>query len=295
VPIPQPVTVPAGGRYLQLATTLLQQMRLAAPSGGIWEAADIQWWSRQERGTDGTGQLFWLGEQGEPLAAVILTDFGGNVQCDVLARPGDPALERAAWAAAVRRLAGLEAAAEIPVRRDAGVALAELATAGFGPAAGPDVVTSWLAAARRPAIPALAAGFRLRSRADAPDGPHPLAARSGPQVEERLRACSLYRPELDLMVAAPGGEVAGYGLFWADHVTGVGLVEPMRTEQAWQRRGIAAHLLAAGLDRLAMAGCARLKVSSDIGLYRQAGFRPDQAATAAIYARSRPAGPGGGA
>jgi predicted N-acetyltransferase YhbS len=97
------------------------------------------------------------------------------------------------------------------------------------------------------------------------------------------------------MVAAPGGEVAGYGLFWADHVTGVGLVEPMRTEQAWQRRGIAAHLLAAGLDRLAMAGCARLKVSSDIGLYRQAGFRPDQAATAAIYARSRPAGPGGGA
>jgi GNAT superfamily N-acetyltransferase len=285
VPIPEPVAIPAGPRYLQLATTLLQQLRLAAPSGGIWEAADIQWWSRQERSTDGNGQLFWLGEQGDPLAAVIITDFGGNVQCDVLARPGHPALERAAWAVAVGRLAGLEAAAEIPVRRDDGVALAELAAAGFGPAAGPDVVTSWLAAASRPAIPALPAGFRLRSRADCPDGPHPLAARNGPQVEERLRACSLYRPELDLMVAAPGGEVAGYGLFWADEVTRVGLVEPMRTEQAWQRRGIAAHLLAAGLDRLATAGCARLKVSSDIGLYRQAGFRPERAAAAAIYAR----------
>lgn len=293
MPIPEPVAVPAGPRYLQLATTLLQQMRLAAPSGGIWEAADIQWWSRQERSTDGDGQLFWLGPRGEPLAAVIRTDFGGNVQCDVLARPGDPALERAAWAAAVRRLADLEAAAEVPVRRDNALALAELAAAGFEPATGPGVVTSWLAAERRPAIPALVAGFRLRSRADSPDGPHPLAARNGPQVEERLRACSLYRPELDLVVTAPGGEVAGYCLFWADAVTGVGLVEPMRTEQAWQRRGIAAHVLAAGLDRLAAAGCARLKVSNDIGLYLQAGFRPDRAAAAAIYARSRPGGPRG--
>jgi len=32
-----------------------------------------------------------------------------------------------------------------------------------------------------------------------------------------------------LVGGAPGGEIAGYGLFWADPVTGVGLVEPMMT------------------------------------------------------------------
>ncbi|MGD0246278.1 MAG: GNAT family N-acetyltransferase [Streptosporangiaceae bacterium] len=76
------------------------------------------------------------------------------------------------------------------------------------------------------------------------------------------------------MVEAPDGQIAGYGLFWADPVTGVGLVEPMRTEQAHQGRGIASHILAAGLDRLAAYDCRRLKVSNDIGLYLRAGFQP---------------------
>ena len=35
------------------------------------------------------------------------------------------------------------------------------------------------------------------------------------------------------------GEVAGYALFWFDPVTQVGLVQPMRVEEAYQRRGLA--------------------------------------------------------
>ena len=114
-----------------------------------------------------------------------------------------------------------------------------------------------------------------------------MIARNGARVEQRLRECSLYRPELDLMVEAPDGRAAGYGLSWPDPVTGVGLVEPMRTEQAHERRGIASHILATGLDRLAAHGCQRLKVSNDIDLYLRAGFRPLRAATALIYACGR--------
>jgi hypothetical protein len=58
-------TVEGGPRYLELATTLLQRMRLASAEGGTWEAADVQWWSRQERATDRTGQLFRLDEHGD--------------------------------------------------------------------------------------------------------------------------------------------------------------------------------------------------------------------------------------
>src|SRR5450755_651740 len=85
------------------------------------------------------------------------------------------------------------------------------------------------AASGRPQVPVLAAGYRLVSRAVDARQPHWLAARNGPDVEARLRQCSLYRPELDLAVEAPDGRAAGYGLFWADPVTRVGLVEPVRT------------------------------------------------------------------
>jgi predicted N-acetyltransferase YhbS len=68
-------------------------------------------------------------------------------------------------------------------------------------------------------------------------------------------------------------------------VTRVGLVGPMRTEDAHQRRGIASHLLAAGLEQLAAHGCKRLKVSNDISLYLRAGFEPLRTATLLTCAR----------
>jgi GNAT superfamily N-acetyltransferase len=274
-----------GSRYLQLATTLLQRVRLASATGGIWEAADIQWWSRQERRTDQPGQLFWLDDSTEPAAAVIATDWGDSIQCDVLVLPGTPAADRAAvWQQAFLRVAALNlAAAEFPVRRDDATAIAQLRRAGWQPAGTDQVVASWLAAAGRPEVSALAPGYRLWSRAERPDRPHPMVLRNGAAVAERLQRCSLYRPELDLMVEAPDGEVAGYGLFWADPVTRVGLVEPMRTEEPHQRRGIARHILTTGLNLLAARGCDRLKVSNDIGLYLKAGFKRLDAATADVY------------
>jgi hypothetical protein len=257
-------------------------MRLASPCGGIWEAADVQWWSRQERGTDAEGQVFWLAD-GEPVAAVIRTVFGLRVQCDVLVgRGGD---RDVVWAEALRQA---DAATEFPVRDDDTPAIAALTGAGYRPDGSPGVIASWMPAAERPPVPPLAAGFRLRSRAERPGRGHPLASRNGPDVARRLLRCSLYRPELDLMVRAPDGRVAGYGLFWADPVTGVGLVEPMRTEDEFQQLGIASHVLATGLERLAQLGCQRLKVSNDIPLYLRAGFRPIASANATVYCR--PAG-----
>ena len=120
-----PAVVVAGPRYLRLATRLLQQMRLASPTGGIWEAADVQWWSREERPTDRDGQLFWLDERGEPLAAVIPTDFGHGVQCDVLVLPDNPDLERVAWRAAISQVDASGVPSEFPVRPDNVIAIAE--------------------------------------------------------------------------------------------------------------------------------------------------------------------------
>jgi predicted N-acetyltransferase YhbS len=108
------------------------------------------------------------------------------------------------------------------------------------------------------------------------DRPHPMIARNGELVEPRLRQCSLYDPTLDLAVEDADGRVAGYALFWFDHTTLVGLLEPMRVEDEYQRRGLARMLLTNGLDRLARKGARRLKVGFETdaarNLYLGAGF-----------------------
>lgn len=296
---PMPATsaapvVLSGLEYLRLGTELLQQMRLDSPTGGVWEAADLQWWARQERVTDRRGQLFWLDEHGRPLGAVLTTAFRDTIQCDVLARrQSDLGLARHVWQAAIARVDDLEKEtgepAEFPVRPDDAIGIAALTAADFSPEDGAGVIASWLAAEDRPPITPLIDGYRLVSRADAPDRPYHLVPRNGPGVERRLRQCSLYQPDLDLAVIAPDGQTAGYGLFWPDSTTGVGLVEPMRTETGHERRGVASHLLAVGLDRLAANGCRRLKVANDLGIYLRAGFQPLREATAAIYSRPLPA------
>ncbi len=132
----------SGGSYLRLATGLLQQMRLASPVGGVWEAADVQWWWRQERPTDSCGQLFWLDEKGEPVAAVIVTDFFHSVQCDVLVLPEDSRFGPTAWQEAFRRVDALGIAATFPVRSDDAASLAGLTDAGYRPASEPSVVAT---------------------------------------------------------------------------------------------------------------------------------------------------------
>jgi GNAT superfamily N-acetyltransferase len=116
-----------------------------------------------------------------------------------------------------------------------------------------------------------------------------MVARNGLEVEARLKQCSLYDPELDLAVEASNGDAAAYGLFWFDPVTSVGLVEPMRTEDQYQRLGLARALLAAGLNRLAARGARRLKVgyvtAPARNLYLSAGFQT--ASTSRTYVRLR--------
>jgi RimJ/RimL family protein N-acetyltransferase len=107
-----------------------------------------------------------------------------------------------------------------------------------------------------------------------------MADRNGPQVAQRLEECGLYQRDLDLAIYGPDHEVAAYGLFWADPVTKVGLVEPMRTNAEFQGRGLGSALLRAGMTRLFHRGCTRIKVTylldneASRRLYIGAGFTP---------------------
>jgi len=281
----------SGHEYLALATELLQRARLVDAEAGIWEAADLQWWWRTPRRSEEIDNLFWIDDEG-PVAGVVLTDWGRAAwQCDLIVVPGVSTVPLPTlWARAVQAIdaLGLEAV-EVLARDDDFELLGLLAGVGF--VAGDDRSgITWMNARDRPDVVALPEGFVLVDRSQETTKPHPMRRRSGEGVEARLRQCSLYNPALDLAVEAADGQAAGYALFWFDPVTEVGLVEPMRVEDAYQRRGLARAVLTAGLDRLAKRGARRLKVgySTDVarGLYVGAGFRVTS--TSRSYSWRRP-------
>jgi GNAT superfamily N-acetyltransferase len=283
----------SGLEYLALATELLQRARLADAEAGFWEAADLQWWWRTPRSSDAIDQLFWVDDDG-PVAGAVLTDWGRAWGCDPIVVPGVSAVPLSTvWARALEAIEALRLEAVDVLARDDDFELRRLlAGAGFVPENDRSGIT-WMNVEDRPEVAALPEGFVLRDRAETMR-PHPMRRRSGDGVEDRLRQCSLYDPALDLAVEAPGGDIAGYALFWFDPVTEVGLVEPMRVEDAYQRRGHARAMPTAGLERLARRGARRLKVgygtAAARALYVGAGFRVTSTSTSYRWTRPLPTG-----
>lgn len=270
-----------GVDYLRAVTALLQRVRRAHPTKGLFEAADLQWWWRTPRSTDNLGQLFWIDHLGRPEAAMIATDWGDRIALDPIVMPD----ATSDWVAQVieRGLAhagecGL-GAVELEVDRADDITREVLAGHGFK-IKEDGVVETWLALDARPEISPLHGDYRLLTRLDTMARPHHMILRSGPDVETRLRQTSLYRPDLDLLVLDRGDDHAAHGLFWYDPETATGLVEPMRTEDHHQRRGLARHVLTAGINLLADAGAMHIKICFEPGnpaarrLYLSVGFEP---------------------
>jgi RimJ/RimL family protein N-acetyltransferase len=278
----------SGLDYLDAVTTLLQRVRSAHPTHGSYQAAEVQWWWSVRRSTDGLGQLFWLDDLGRPEAAFVVTDFGDGSS----ALYEDPTLVVAfmpdsdpSWVAHVveRGLAYIGehgiGDVELEVDRADEVMRGVLTSHGFA-RKGDGMHECWMEAAARPGISPLPDGYRLLSRRDTTERPHHMTHPRRPDVEQRLQQTSLYRSDLDLVVLDAHDEVAAYGLFWFDPVTATGVVEPMRTLDDHQRRGLARHILTTGVDLLAEAGAERISIAfhpdnpASGHLYRTVGFEP---------------------
>jgi predicted N-acetyltransferase YhbS len=258
---------------LNATTTVLQRARLADPLAGMWEGSDLQWWWRRPRLTDDLALPVWFDDTG-PVAAAGLTAWGDIWQVDGFAVPST-VQEEEVWRAAFEAAAGHhDGALRVLVRQDDALVVDWAIKSGFAMTEELSG-TTWMDADHRPPD-AHVDGFAIVDRVARADRPHPMVARNGQTVEVRLQECSLYDPTLDLAIEDADGGIAGYGLFWFDHTTLVGLLEPMRVEDEFQRRGLARMLLTNGLDRLARKGARRLKVgfSTDAArnLYVGAGF-----------------------
>jgi hypothetical protein len=148
---------------LNATTTVLQRARLADPLGGMWEAADVQWWWRRPRATDELALPVWFDEVG-PVAAAGLTAWDDTWQADVFAVPSIVD-EEDVWAATLEATAGHRGEAlQVLVSEDA--PLAGLAMqSGF---AMTDELsgTTWMDADQRPPV-APVDGFKVGFATDA--------------------------------------------------------------------------------------------------------------------------------
>ena len=269
----------SGLQFVETAAGLLQRFRRVHPTAGVFEAADLQWWWRMPRATDEVPQLLWVDEAGVPAAAAVLTAWRDGVSLVPVVDPADDTMVAEVIARGVAQADELglgplriAAAADDHVTRRAAAVVGLTAEA-------PEGADGWLDVKARPPVAPLADGYRLASRAQTRPAPHHFSHIGRPDEEERLQQTSLYRDDLDLVVLGPDGEPAAYALFWNDPVTRTGMVEPVRTHEAHQRRGLARHVLTAGIDRLAAAGAERVKSAWDpkgpaAALYTDVGFGP---------------------
>ena len=134
---------------LGAVTVLLQRIRGAHPTAGLYEAADLQWWWRTPRSTDDLPQLFWFDDVGRPVAAVIATDWGDRSRstrwsCPTRRPTGSPTSSNAGSPTPTRSGLG---AVGLEVDRADDVLREVLVGHGFAVDEG-GVVETWLAAER---------------------------------------------------------------------------------------------------------------------------------------------------
>lgn len=278
-----------GSDVVTSVTELLQRIHVSHPKGGLFQAAEVQFWFARPHPTESLEQRFWLDDGGRPVAAALLFDFTGGSSLLYDKATMCPFVLADATAAEVGRVLdeGLTHAAalgfddvELEVEREDEVMRAALAERGFEQSASDVLVECWLDADARPDVAPLADGYRLGSRAETTDRPHHMARSADEDLDARLAALSLYDPAHDLVVLADDDTPAAHGMFWFDPVTDTGVVEPMRTHDDHQQRGLARHVLTAGVELLARAGARRISIGYEPDnpasghLYRSVGFEP---------------------
>jgi ribosomal protein S18 acetylase RimI-like enzyme len=132
------------------------------------------------------------------------------------------------------------------------------------------------------AIRPLAGEAEMNRRARAS---HAAFASRGPVHEHMARYrhflhAPVYDPDLNLVVAAPDGQIAAFATCWLDGTNREGHLEPVGTHPAFRRRGLGRSVVWAGLQAMAARGMASATVcverdnAAARGLYDALGFRP---------------------
>ncbi|RAZ87010.1 GNAT family N-acetyltransferase [Mesorhizobium hawassense] len=137
--------------------------------------------------------------------------------------------------------------------------------------------------------PQLPEGFRFLTAADVSTADAVKAhrdawdrSRFNETAFERVRRTWPYRPDLNVLIAAPDGTLAATAIIWLDEKTRTAEFEPVGTHRDFRRRGLGTALQLHGMHLAKAAGAARMLVAcrgapahpAARALYYGVGFRP---------------------
>ncbi len=94
-------------------------------------------------------------------------------------------------------------------------------------------------------------------------------------IEERLKMQSgpHFRKDLTMVVKAPDGDYVVYCGLWYEARNQIAYVEPVATDPAFRRMGLARAALLEGMRRIAEKGAGVAFVGSDLEFYQAVGFK----------------------
>ncbi len=160
---------------------------------------------------------------------------------------------------------------------------AALRSGGYAPR--PDRESCWadmaLSGTRRVPLPP---GFRFSSMAEGLDTAERCRVQGlgfdhvdpsewmTPREYAKVREAPDYRPELDLVTVAPGGEYASCCIAWYDDGNRAAFLEPVCTRPDFRRRGLGRAVVGEALRRAAELGAERAYVGSTQDFYVRVGF-----------------------
>ncbi|MFH9419157.1 GNAT family N-acetyltransferase [Streptomyces sp. NPDC017529] len=155
---------------------------------------------------------------------------------------------------------------------------------------GPFMAAMHRALTHLPDMPPLPDGYLIRAQQDHNDVAGRAAAhraafgstRITTERHARMRSTWPYRPELDLIVVSPAGDVVAYCQGWYDEANSIGEFEPVGTHPGHRRLGLARAVCTAVLHAFADVGGHRATVycRGDAAypvpkqLYESMGFTP---------------------
>lgn len=96
--------------------------------------------------------------------------------------------------------------------------------------------------------------------------------RTVPLAFERMKLAPDYRPDLDLSVVDPSGEVVSFCTLWYDSKNQHGVLEPVGTIATARKKGLAQAVIREGLHRINQYGAKSAYVGSTMDFYKRLGF-----------------------
>jgi ribosomal protein S18 acetylase RimI-like enzyme len=92
--------------------------------------------------------------------------------------------------------------------------------------------------------------------------------------------CPGYAPARELVIQTSDGFLLAFSVIWYDHLSRVGLFEPVGTHKDFRRRGFGLAIVLYGMQKIAAAGMKFATVAhigdneAARGLYQACGFKP---------------------